>query len=196
MGGIAVNTAKNLVRQALAHGSVVLVLVCTLALVNSWEQQVNSGIARFVAAAWAVLCGLGLSHIVHEWCHYAGAAIARSSVTIKPQLHPLFFDFEFPDNTRLQFLCLSLGGLVGNFLLLALVVFYPDSNSLALNGLLAAILGQLVFVLMLELPVSVEVMMGKDPLQALTAHFSQGGPLFLRAAIGGVGTAILAFLLY
>ena len=196
MGGIAVNSTRNLVQQALAHGGVILVLVVTLTAVNSWEQQVNSALAHFVTVTWAVLCGLLLSHIVHEWCHYAGAALARASVTIKPKVHPLFFDFEFPDNTRMQFLCLSLGGLAGNFLLLTLVVFYPAEHSLALAALLAAILGQLVFVLMLELPVSVEVMMGKDPLEALTTHFSQGGPLFLRAAIGGVGTAILTFLLH
>jgi hypothetical protein len=196
MKSIAAHSTKDLVRQALAHGSVVLLLACTLALVISWEQQAGGGIARFVTAAWAVLCGLALSHIVHEWCHYAGAAIARSAVTVKSRVHPLFFDFEFPENTRLQFLCLSLGGLVGNFLLLALVVFYPATSSIALTGLLAAIVGQLVFVLMLELPVSLEVMTGKDPLEALTEHFSQGGPLFLRAAIGGVATATLVFLLY
>jgi hypothetical protein len=196
MERIAANSAEKVVRQALAHGSVVLLLACTLALVNFWSQQVDSGILRFVTAAWAVLCGLGLSHIIHEWCHYAGAVIAGATVTVKARVHPLFFDFEFPENTRQQFLCLSLGGLVGNFLLLALVVFYPAANSIALTGLLAAILGQLVFVLMLELPVSLEVMRGKDPLEALTEHFGQGGPLFLRAAGGGIATGVLVFLLY
>jgi len=38
-------------------------------------------------------------------------------------------------------------------------------------------------------------MAGRDPLQALQQHFGQGGPLFLRAGIGGLATAALVFLL-
>lgn len=190
------NPAKTLLQQALAHGTVALVLVCLLTMVNLWELSSNTRYASYIAAIWAFLCGLGFSHIIHEWCHYAGARLAKSAITLKPKIHPLFFDFVFEKNTPRQFLYLSLGGLVGNYLLLALLLYSPVEDSIAMTSLLAAVLGQLVFVLLLELPISVEVMRGKDPLAALTAHFEQGGSLFLRAGLGGIGAAALVFLLY
>lgn len=191
------NTITNpLPRHALAHGIVALLLAFTLALTNAWEQTANNDYASFMAAVWAFLCGLGLSHIIHEWCHYAGARLGRSVHTLKAQTHPLFFDFDLAANSSRQFLCLSLGGLVGNLMLLALLLSLPITGSIVMTSLLAAVLGQLVFVLMLELPVSVEVIAGKAPLPAITDHFEQGGALFLRAALGGVGAAVLVFLLY
>ena len=196
MESITGNPAKTLLHQALTHGGVALALVCLLTLVNLWELTADARYASYIAAIWGFLCGLGLSHIIHEWCHYAGARLAKSSITLKPKVHPLFFDFDFTANTSRQFLYLSLGGLVGNFLLLTLLVYSPVGDSIAMTSLLAAVLGQLVFVLLLELPVSVEVMRGKDPLSALTTHFEQGGPLFLRAGLGGIGTAVVVFLLY
>lgn len=188
--------ANTLMRQALAHGGIALALSASLVTANSWAQAVNDDIVRYAAATWAFLCGLVFSHIIHEWCHYGGARLARSSLRLKPRIHPLFFDFDLQANTARQFLWLSLGGLAGNFLLLALLVAYHTNGNIVTTGLLAAVLGQLVFVVMLELPVSLEVMTGKNPLAALTAHFGQGGPLFLRAAMGGAGTAVMVFLLY
>ena len=188
--------AKALLHQALSHGSVGLILACLLVLVNFWELTANTRYSSYIAAIWAFFCGLIFSHITHEWCHYAGARLAKSRVILKSQIHPLFFDFDFTANTSRQFLYLSLGGLTGNFVLLALLVYSPIKDSIAMTSLLAAVLGQLVFVLILEFPVSVEVIRGKDPLAALTTHFEQGGPLFLRAGLGGIGTAALVFLLY
>ena len=196
MASTTTDTNKALLRQALTHGSVVMALTASLIAANSWPHALTSDIGRYAIAAWAFLCGLAFSHIIHEWCHYAGARLAKSTLTLKPRVHPLFFDFDLEANTSRQFLCLSLGGLTGNLLLLALLIFYNAPGSIVSISLLAAVLGQLVFVLLLELPVSVEVITGKEPLAALTAHFRQGGPLFLRAALGGVITAVLVFLLY
>ncbi|MEH6588915.1 MAG: hypothetical protein V7746_01595 [Halioglobus sp.] len=188
--------ASTLVRQALAHGSVALALAGLLFMVYSWALSANTAYVSGIAFTCAFLSGLGFSHIIHEWCHYVGARMANSAITLKPKIHPLFFDFDLEANTSRQFLWLSMGGLVGNFILLALLVYLPIVPSIAMTGLLAAVLGQIVFVLILELPVSVEVMRGKAPLAAITGHFEQGGPLFLRAALGGIGTAVLVFLTY
>ena len=186
-------TAKPLARQALAHGGVALLLV---SLLTYMDARATSGAALYLAVGWAFLTGLVLSHIIHEWCHFFGAIAGRATITLKPRVHPLFFDFDFAANARAQFLFLSFGGLFGNVLLLWLVAHGDGPQSLVMTGLLAAVAGQLVFVLILELPVSIGVLGGADPLAALTEHFGQGGPLFLRAAIGGAATAALVFALY
>lgn len=186
---------KPLSLQALAHGLVSLVLVYSVFVADTWETAGGSGYTLYLAAAWAFLTGLALSHIAHEWCHFLGAILGKSALTIKPGVHPLFFDFDLSANTSRQFLLLSIGGLLGNVLLLCTLLLYVVPKTLVLTSLLAAVSGQLVFVLILELPVSVAVLAGSDPLTSLTRHFGQGGPLFLRAAIAGAATATLVFLL-
>ena len=179
--------------HALAHGGIALLLVALLLAAHSWP---GTGPGAYLLVAWGFLTGLALSHIVHEWCHFLGATVAHSAFTLKPRVHPLFFDYDFAKNTRPQFLCLSIGGLLGNVLLLSLALLFAGSQSAVMTAFLAAVAGQLVFVLMLELPVSIGVMAGGDPLRTLEQHFGQGGPLFLRAGIGGLATAALVFLLY
>ncbi|MEM8659563.1 MAG: hypothetical protein AAGF35_01650 [Pseudomonadota bacterium] len=148
--------------------------------------------SRILGILWCVIVALALSHIVHEWFHFLGALVGRASVTIKQRVHPLFFDFDFPSNNHSQFLWLSFGGLLGNILLIAYFALTHFQSEIVANSLLAAALGQFVFVLILELPVSLRVIAGQGPLTALTEHFSQGAPLFLRALLFGVMTASIA----
>ncbi len=192
MGQASRRSPVSLGSQAMAHGGIALLLAALLLAAQSWT---GTGPAAYLLVTWAFLTGLALSHIVHEWCHFLGATAARSALTLKPRLHPLFFDYDFAQNTRAQFLCLSIGGLLGNVLLLSLALLFAGSRSPLMTAFLAAVAGQFVFVLMLELPVSIGVMAGRDPLRTLEQHFGQGGPLFLRAGSGGLATAALVFLL-
>jgi hypothetical protein len=183
-------------RHALTHSIVTFFLAGTLALIDVWQQAGSNPYASLITGIWAFLCGLAFSHVIHEWCHYAGARLGESIHTLKDQPHPLFFEFDLEANSSRQFLYLSLGGLVGNFLLLGLLLFFTAQDSIAMVSLLAAVVGQLVFVLTLELPVSIEVVTGKAPLAAITDHFEQGVPLFLRAGLAGVAAVVLVFLVY
>ena len=184
-------------RQGLAHGGVALLLVWSLLYLNAAEHAGSAGAALYLAAAWAFLCGLALSHIIHEGGHFLGALAFRSALTTKPRIHPLFFDFDYLANRPQQFLALSLGGLLGNLVLMLFLLALPaGAHTLVLTSLLAAVIGQFVYVLVLELPVSLGVMAGREPLETLGSHFAQGGPLFLRATLAGVAAAVLVFLLY
>lgn len=185
-----------LARQGLVHGGVALLLVWSLLYLNGAEKAGSSGAALYLAAAWAFLCGLALSHIIHEWGHFLGALAFRSTLTIKPRVHPLFFDFDYQANRPRQFLALSLGGLLGNLVLMLVLVSPAGAHTLVHTSLLAAVIGQFVYVLVLELPVSLGVMAGGEPLETLATHFARGGPLFLRATLFGVTTAALVFLFY
>ncbi len=182
-------------RQGLAHGALALLLVCSVLYLHAAETAGSEGVTLYLAAAWAFICGLALSHIIHEWGHFLGAVTSRSTLTIKPRVHPLFFDFDYLANRPSQFLALSLGGLLGN-LVLILALLATGAHSLVLTGLLAAVIGQFVYVLVLELPVSLGIMAGREPLETLSTHFAQGRPLFVRATLAGIATAVLVFLFY
>lgn len=186
-------SAGSLLRQALAHGGVCLLLISTLWVLESSQGPEEPAIAGYLAATWAFLSGMALSHIIHEWGHFAGALISGSSLTIKPAAHPLFFDFDYELNKPRQFLFMSGGGLLGNILLLLTLLLLVKPASLVTTSLLAAVVGQLVYVLILEFPVSFGVMTGGAPLAVLTNHFNQGGPLFIRATLGALAAAAAVF---
>ena len=185
---------SSLTRQVLAHGAVFALLVFGAGFLFGREQAGSTGASLYVAASLAFLIGLALSHILHEWGHYLGAVLSGARLTVRQKISPLFFDFAFPVNTPRQFLWMSIGGLSGNLLLLLLMSLCLDSPGLVLTTMMAAVLGQLVFVVILELPVSLRVVAGQEPLAALTEHFSQGAPLFLRALLAGLATAALVIL--
>lgn len=180
--------------QALAHGAVFALLVLGASELHDHEQAGAAGASLYLAASLAFLIGLALSHILHEWGHFLGAVLSGAQLTVRQKISPLFFDFEFPANTPRQFLWMSAGGLSGNLLLLLFLALCIGSPGLVLTAMMAAVLGQLVFVVVLELPVSLRVLAGQAPLPALTEHFSQGAPLFLRALLAGAATAGLVFL--
>lgn len=178
----------------MSHGAVFALLVLGASYLNDREQAGATGAALYLAASLAFLSGLALSHILHEWGHFLGARLGGARLTVREKVSPLFFDFDFPANTPRQFLWMSAGGLSGNLLLLLFLALCIDPSGLVLTALLAAVLGQLVFVVILELPVSLRVLAGQAPLAALTEHFGQGAPLFLRALLAGVATAALVIL--
>lgn len=183
--------SRQLLKQGAAHAVVLLALVYSLVLLEH-NALATAAAPMLLVAVWAVVSGLLLSHIIHEWGHFLGASLAGSTLTLKPRVSPLFFDFDYAANARWQFVCLSLGGLLGNIILLFLVLEWLAPGTTLQTYLLAAVVGQFVFVLVLELPVPLAVLVGgREPLAALTAHFGQGAPLFLRALLMGLGAAVL-----
>lgn len=187
-------TSNHLIKQFLVHLAVAVLLITSVWFIDQSQASEQTTWTRLLSILWCIIVALALSHIVHEWCHFLGAAIARASVVIKRRVHPLFFDFDFPSNNSNQFLWLSLGGLAGNVLLLASLLSIHFNSSIVASSLLASALGQFVFVLVLELPVSLRVLAGETPLNALTAHFSQGAPLFAKALVLGITTGLIVAL--
>ena len=185
----------QLARQFIAHGGVAALLAVSLGWLMRWESGGGSGWPLYLAVAWSVLCGIALSHIFHEWGHFLGGLVSGAALNVKTAIHPLFFDFDYRASTPGQFLALGAGGLLGNVALLLALLLSVAPGTLVAISLLAAVAGQLVFVLVLELPVSLGVRACGDPLQTLGAHFGQGLPLFLRAGAAGLFTAALVVLL-
>jgi hypothetical protein len=180
--------SASLTRHAVSHGTVFIVLLLSLYWLQASETGAG-GLTRYAGATWGFLTGMALSHLIHEWGHYLGARASGATTTLKQGVHPLFFDYVFAANSPRQFLVMSMGGLLGNLLLLAAMIALARPDALVLKSALAAVVGQLIFVIVLELPVSLAAVAGEAPYAALERHFSQGGALFLRAAALGVAGA-------
>lgn len=157
---------------------------------DSWRIVSGLAIASVMATVASVVFGIALALIVHEWCHFAGARAvgAISPVKAKPAL--LMFDFDYTNNSVRQFLVMSIGGSVGNWLLVLLVALLIPVESASRAMLLAVTVAMAVYVAVLEWPIIAAVRRGVAPGTALAEGFSKPG-VFRRANTVGVATAVL-----
>ncbi len=117
-----------------------------------------------VADLLGVLVGLGAAFTVikiHEWGHFLGAAATGSTYRLASRLgSPFMFAFDSKQNTKRQFLIMSLGGFIGTaIVLVGSYTLLPDevlatriTRGVAVLGVLAGII--------LELPLLLRGMFG------------------------------------
>lgn len=173
----------------LSHGAVALLASALWCTANQWAT--SSLLGSSVVILLTVITGIVLSHVIHEWGHFFGALLSRSAYTLKKKISPLFFDFDYVKNNPRQYLWMSVGGPLGNVLLISITLLLLPIQSTGQQWLLATLLGKLVYVLVLEGPVSLGILAGKNPLEVLGKHFGQGKPLFQRSLLAGVASGLL-----
>jgi hypothetical protein len=183
-------------KQALYHFAALLTAISTWAGINSWAIISGLPAASFLGAIVAIAAGIVIAHILHEWGHFAGAVLSKARYTIKEAASPLFFDFDYMENNARQYLWMSAGGPLMNILLIFLALIWLPIITTPECFLFATFVGQLIYVLALEAPVSIGILKGNNPLEVLSNHFGQGRPLFVRATVAGVisGLVVVALL--
>jgi len=167
----------------ISHGAVASLTTTLWYAANPWPAG--------LVIALSIATGVVLSHVIHEWGHFLGAVLSRSAYTLKKKISPLFFDFDYVKNDPRQYLWMSVGGPLGNVLLISITLWLLPIETLAQQWLLATMMGQLVYVLVLEGPVSLGILAGKNPLEVLAKHFGQGKPLFQRSLLAGIASGLL-----
>ena len=187
---------NNLLRtQALCHFGAALVAISAFAAIDSWLLVSNLALAKALGFIVAIASGIALSHLIHEWGHFVGAVITKSAYTIKENISPLFFDFDYLNNNKKQYLTLSAGGPIGNVLIILMTACYLPMDNLIRATFMATLIGQFIYVLFLESPISIGILKGKDPLETLANHFGQGKPLFVKCTLYGVIAGIICLVI-
>ena len=152
----------------------------------SWLQFSDLLIAKILVTADALVVGIIVASLFHEWGHYAGARGSGGNTTrfIGKPLSIFRFSYDFQQNSKTQFLWMSYGGQIGHWGILAFLFFSLPLNNLAEIMLLSSIFGFCVFALVVEYKIIWEVIEGADPLESLKKLNSKK----LRTAqmIGGV----------
>ncbi len=182
---------KNLRLQAAAHTGVFLLAATMWISSDLWLQFSDVSLAKPLAFLVAIAAGIAMSHIIHEWGHYFGAVLSGGQYTVKASIHPLFFDFDYASNTPKQYLWLSAGGPIGNICLITLLWLCLPLDNFARECLFATCIGNLVYVLVLEGPVSLRIRNGENPLDVIINHFSQGAALFKRSLYWGIAAGFI-----
>ncbi|MFN3236887.1 MAG: hypothetical protein ACE37D_07495 [Pseudomonadales bacterium] len=155
---------QRLKQAATYHGIAALGLILLWAAADTWYVVTELFIAHALSVVAALVAGAWLSSLVHEWGHFAGARLAKSYSPIVPEVRGIFmFGFKQEKNTRNQFLAMSLGGPIANWLLvLAILVFIPMDNA-GRAALLAITFAKAVSVCIFEGPIISRVMSGGEP---------------------------------
>ncbi len=185
---------RRLLRQGAWHLVAAFLAIGIWAALDSWRELTGLPVATGLSVLAAVLAGIGLSHLFHEWGHFAGARLSGARSPVKPEPAFLMFDFDYQGNSGGQFLCSGIAGSAGNLLLVLLVALSIPLDAPGRSMLLATALGMMAYVALLEWPALLHMFRNRDPIAAMTHGFGRPG-VFTRATWGGVATALLVWIL-
>ena len=187
--------ARYIKLQAGYHGFALIAALALWGAADSWALISNLALAGVFAIIASIAFGIAMAHILHEWSHFFGAHLSGARYTVKEKPAFLFFDFDYEQNTRKQFLSMSMGGTVGNLIFLALVLFCIPLDSAGRTMLLAVGIGMMVYVSVIEFPVIRLASGGKTAMEALIEHFGKGPAILNMATMYGVIAALISWFL-
>ena len=176
------------------HGAAVLAGLGLYGAANAWAVSSGLMLAHAVAIGNAVVVASALSGIFHEWGHFTGAKLTGSiaPVSKKPVRFYFMFNFDMEQNSVSQFIALSLGGILANWLLVLLIVALIPITSVAAAALVAVAIARAVNVSLFEVPVVQRVRESQDPGKELNHQLETFGLKQTPGVIAGA-LAFLAF---
>ena len=179
---------------AFQHGAVATGIVLLWGSGQAWSEANEGLLIALIAVASGFFGGVALAFLSHEWGHFSGARLSGAvSPVLKERKSFFMFNFKTAVNSRAQFLAMSLGGPVANWLLVALVLLALPAGSLAHAALLATVTGVAVNVCVFEFPVISRVSYGADPAETVAQRLKETADNGLGQNIGlMVGIVVFA----
>ncbi len=153
--------AGMLVRDA----ALIFAALSLWAAADAWVQVTSLWFAQVLAVGDALLVGLLLAAIFHEWGHYSGAVAAGASVRRKaPEgVSLLRFDFDYAANDHRQFHWMTYGGHVLHWTILLLLLVALPLDSISRIALVSSIFGFVVFATVIEYNIIKDTWRGTSP---------------------------------
>ena len=183
---------RNLKKHASRYGMAVVAALTLFGAAHTWATSSGWPIAFASGLAAALIAGMVLSSIFHEWGHYTGAALAGSNIRIleEPANNYFFLGFNPRKNSKRQALWLTWGGIGGSWLLVLLIALLIPLNNWMSAVLLATAVGRAVNASVFEVPIAMQTRSGKDFKEALNARLASPG--VVQAPGLAVGLGLLA----
>ena len=169
--------------------AVIFAALSLWAAADTWYVTSGLWLAQVVALGDAILVGLILASLFHEWGHYTGTVLSGGAATrVQPRRLSFFrFRFDFESNDRRQFYWMTGGGHVLHWAILIILLIAVPLDTLGRIALVSAVFGFVVFATFIEYNVIRDVLDGADPetrLNELTkADFRNAG---MAGAMGGL----------
>ena len=167
---------KGLSRIAQHHFAAAMAALTLFGAGDLWAIESGLFLAGFVSIANGLIAGYVLAFLAHEWGHFAGARFARARSPVLKQTRQFFFMFEFDmaRNSVSQFLSMSRGGPLGNWLLVLTLWAVLPGNTAGQAMLLATAVAIAISVSIFEVPVIQRVRDGGEPGAELGQQLERG----------------------
>jgi hypothetical protein len=155
----------QLAGMLLKDAAVAFAALSIWAAADTWHQVTGLWIAQVLAVGDAILVGLVLAFLFHEWGHYAGAMAAKAHAPRVPSkgLSLFRFNFIFADNDARAFHWMTYGGHILHWSILLLLLFTLPLDSLGRITLVSSLFGFVVFATVIEYNIVKDTWSGADP---------------------------------
>ena len=161
------DSSANLLKLIVTHYAVGVGVLAIWAAADSWYLLTSLTMANVLSMATAILAGVVVSTLIHEWCHFFGAIFSGASYNIPAKVGLFVFDYQFEKNSVKQFLWMSIGGQIGGVLAVLLLYFSLPIDNSGRIMLISAAIGSAVFAGLIEWPVIMRARVSGEPQQEL-----------------------------
>lgn len=182
-------TEPGLMAMLIKDAAIVFAALSLWAAADTWYEVTGLWLAQTVAVGDAILVGLLLAALAHEWGHYAGAKAAGAAAPrVSPKSLSLFrFDFDFSQNNQQQFHWMTYGGHVLHWGMLILLLTAIPLDSASRIALVSAVFAFILFATFIEYGILKDTWQGVDPqarLQQLNSKDFQHA--YVIGSLGGL----------
>ncbi len=179
----------GLTGMLLKDAAVILAALSLWAAADTWYAVTGLWIAQVVAVGDAILVGLLLAGLFHEWGHFSGA-IASGAVAQRREAGGLSlfrFEFDYEANDHRQFHWMTYGGHILHWSIFLILLIALPLDTLGRIALVSAVFGFIVFATVIEYNIVKDTWAGVDPEERLkqltTRDFQQAGMI---GTLGGL----------
>ena len=146
--------ATPVMRLARRDGAIALFAITLWAAADMWHATTGLGLAAALAAINGIVVGAILTLGAHEWGHFAGARLGGGIAPTRKitSLFPIF-DFDLQRSPAASFRAMSVGGNLGHWLVVALLVLFLPLDSLGRLALVCAAFARAVSASVTEFPI-------------------------------------------
>ena len=179
---------ENLRAVGTLHGTAVVAALTLFGAAHTWALVSGWPLAVVTSVAAALVAGVIVSSIAHEWGHFSGAALSgsRYKVARKPFNYFFMFNFDMPANSTRQALWMSWGGLTGSWAVVAALLVLVPIDSWGSAALIATVLGQAVNASIFEVPIALRTLRSGEFEQELSARLESPGVVRMPGLILGL----------
>jgi hypothetical protein len=166
---------KRLSKIGRKHAAFLLGSITLWGASDLWANGTGLIIAESITLINAIVAGTITATIFHEWGHFLGARIGSSNAPVMEKtISFFFFNFKDEENTKAQFLKMSAGGPIANWLLVIAIFMLLPLDSWSQTLLLATVFSIAVSVSIFEIPVMLRVKEG-TPSEIVQKRLQEAG---------------------
>jgi len=148
-------------------GAIALGALTLFGAADAWHVATGLGLAAVLALADAVVVGIVLGALAHEWGHFAGARWAGGIAPTRDirSLFPIF-DLDLHASDPAAFRAMSVGGNLAHWSLVLTVLVFVPLDSAGRVALLASTFGFAVSASATEFPIIGRAFRGASPVES------------------------------